>query len=470
MPTSGPGNSVADMTTTVEDSPTPVVTRTRWGPVLALALGMLAVTSEMAMSSVVLPEIGRAFEVSSIATAWVLLAFALPMGAIAVPAGRWADGADTRAVFMLSMLGLTATTLLAAFAPNFELLIAARVLQGLTGGLIMSIYMTVVMSSVLPKQRGRAMSLIVLMMTLGGMSGAAVSGVVAGAFGWREVFLLKLVLLAPVLWTGWRTIPGNGRGLPLPGRTLLLETALFAGAVTVFLLSVEQIEQRVWLTVALLAAAVGLAVWWSKLSTTQPVLQLLRRRTIGLTLLSLTSISLIAGLTLFLLPYYVVEVLGRGPELVGASMLFFIGAMSLSTPLAGVLADRFGAHRIAVLGALASVASLLPILTLGSDAESWHLWWRLAAFGMAFGMFNAPMNTALLSVAPPSQSGLIGGFSATTRTIGGTVGSAIAALCWSLADGGVAGFRLGVAVLLGAVVAGTVVLLFVRGNEKTPSA
>ena len=71
--------------------------RTSWAPVAALGLAMLVVTSEMTIAAVTLPRLGADLEVSAAATAWVLLAYALPIAAVAIPAGRWADGARTSA-------------------------------------------------------------------------------------------------------------------------------------------------------------------------------------------------------------------------------------------------------------------------------------------------------------------------------------------------------------------------------------
>jgi hypothetical protein len=80
--------------------------RTNWAPVVALGLAMLVVTSEMTVAAVTLPGIGADLAVSPSATAWVLLAYALSMAAVAIPAGRWADGADVRAAFVLAQIGI----------------------------------------------------------------------------------------------------------------------------------------------------------------------------------------------------------------------------------------------------------------------------------------------------------------------------------------------------------------------------
>ncbi len=105
------GRLAADGTAGVRGAPptgpdavaeTGMAERTRWGPVIALGLAMLVVTSEMTIAAVTLPGLDAELGVGPAATEWVLLAYALPMAAIAVPAGRWTDGADVRSTFTVS--------------------------------------------------------------------------------------------------------------------------------------------------------------------------------------------------------------------------------------------------------------------------------------------------------------------------------------------------------------------------------
>ncbi|GAB3994923.1 hypothetical protein GCM10029992_10780 [Glycomyces albus] len=98
-------------------SATPTATqRTRWSTVLAVGFAQLVVAGGMSGVSVGLPAIRTDMGVGEAATAWVLLAYALPMGAVAMAAGRLADKADLRAVSVFSMAGLTVFSVAAARA------------------------------------------------------------------------------------------------------------------------------------------------------------------------------------------------------------------------------------------------------------------------------------------------------------------------------------------------------------------
>ncbi|MFD0203018.1 MULTISPECIES: MFS transporter [Saccharothrix] len=426
-----------------------VQVRTRWAPVVALAMAMLVVTTEMTVAAVVLPSLGSELDVGPAATAWVLLAYTLPMAAVAIPAGRWVDRADVRSAFLLALVGVAVASVLTAVAPAFWVLLVGRVLQGVAGSLVLAGYMPIVVAAVRPEQRGRAIGYVITIMTVGGLAGAPLGGLVAGAFGWRSVFLMKLPVLAVALWLGWRSLRGDGRGLPLPDRGLVLEAVLLGGAVTSVLLA---FEDRVWL----LGVGLVLAVWWGRLPASRPVLTLVRRRLFGLPLLTLSLVSTLAGVMFFLVPYHVADVLGGSPEDVGVALLVFVAGVAALALVSGSLTDRYGPWLVAMAGSVVSALGLgllmLPVTGLVD------LCWRLGVLGVGQGLFNTAMNTLVMAGAPEGVEGAAGGLSATARMVGTTVGPAVAALAAGWAGDGDAGFRTGVAVLAAVAVAGVVAL------------
>jgi MFS transporter, DHA2 family, multidrug resistance protein len=336
-----------------------------------------------------------------------------------------------------------------AVATTFWVLLAGRVLQGVAGSLVLAGYMPIVVAAVRPEQRGRAIGYVVTIMTIGGMAGAPLGGLVAGAFGWRAVFLMKLPVVAVALWLGWRSLRGDGRGLPLPDRGLVLEAALLGGAITAVLLAFEDLA---WLVVV----AVVLAVWWARLPASRPVLGLVRRRLFGLPLLALALVSTLAGVTFFLVPYHVTDVLGGSPQDVGVALLVFVAGVAALALVSGSLTDRYGPWLVAMGGAVVSAVGLgLLVVPVTSLAD---LCLRLAVLGVGQGLFNTAMNTLVMAGAPDGMEGAAGGLSATARMVGTTVGPAVAALAAGLAGGGAAGFRTGVVVLTGVAVAAVVAL------------
>ncbi len=428
------------MTATAPE-PAPTAERTRWGAIAAVGFAQLVVAGGMSALAVGLPPIRTDFAVSEAATAWVLLAYALPMGAVAIAAGRLADRADMRAVAVFAMGGLGLCSLAAALAPGFPLLIAARAAQGLTGGLLFGMTGRIIVTSAAVAQRGRAMSVITLLMTIGGMGMVGVGGFVIAAFGWRGLFWVFVVMAALALGAMWATVPSNGTGLPRLDREIVVDVATSGGAIVMFLLAFEYVDSAPWIAGGALAASVALGALWSRQPSSEATVALLRNPAMAAALLSLTLMSAVSGLLHFGLPFMLADVHGMPAERVSVVLLTFIGGVGLMTPVSGLLADRFGAGRVSLAGAGLILFAIVPLLFVDAATGMFGIVARVASLGLAFGVFNTPMNTHLLATAPTERAGTAGAFMATTRTIGTSLGPVIAALAWGLGATAVDGYR-----------------------------
>ncbi|MFB9658669.1 MFS transporter [Glycomyces mayteni] len=439
------------MTTATQAAPEAA---TRWGAILAVGFSQLVVAGAMSSIAVALPLIRTEFGVSEAATAWVLLAYALPVGAVAIAAGRLADRADLRAVAVFSMAALTVASVAAALAPSFGLLLAARAVGGLLGGLLFGMTGRIVVTSSSPEHRGRAMSAIALMMTVGGMGMVGAGGFVVAAFDWQGLFWVFAAMGAAAVAAVAVAVPSNGTGLPRPDRALLVDTATSGGAIASFLLAFEYVDTAPWIAAGAFALSVLLATAWVRQPSSAPTVGLLRSPQLGGALLSLTLLSGVTGLLNFSLPYLLTDVQGARPELVSTVMLAFIGGVAAMTPVAGWLADRYGPGRVSLAGAVLVVAAVGPLIAVGEDSTLLGLGARIGLLGLAYGVFNSPMNTYLLNSAPPEQSGTAGAFMATTRTIGSSLGPVLAALAWGLGATAVDGYQLSAWVVAAMLVAG----------------
>lgn len=414
-----------------------------------MALAMLVVTSDLTIAAIALPGIADEFGITPATSAWVLLIYALPMAAVAIPAGRWADRSDLRSVFTLSMVVVGITGIVAAVAPSFFVLSVARLVQGFASALIPAVYMPIIAGSVRGDQRGRAIGYVVTVMTIGGLVGAPLGGLIAGTVGWPGVFILKLPLVLAAAVVGLLAVPGNGRRLAVPDLTLARDVIVMGGAVASLLLGIDRVESSPVAATGLILVAVVLGVVWVNLATSRSIVSVVAGRVLGLNLLGLFLSSLLIGLISFLLPYFVATEMDAGPEVLGVALLVFSGAMAPVSPVGGWLADRYGAHLIAMIGAGVSLSGVVTMLTLSAQPGLIDLAWRLAVIGVGAGLFNGPINATLLAATPPDMIGVAGGMFATVRTMAGTIGPALTALVWTLAGGGAGGFTAGIVLLTG---------------------
>jgi DHA2 family multidrug resistance protein-like MFS transporter len=307
-------------------------------------------------------------------------------------------------------------------------------------------------------------------MMVGSMAEGPVGGWVADAWGWRAVFLVKVPFLLLMLALGYVTIPAGRRGESVaagPRRWSPSEVVLVGSAVAAVLFALQQPAGRRLLALALLVAAAVLVAGWTRLPAAAPVVGLIRRRSFGLPVLALMLIASISGLMTFALPYFISDVLRHGPEALGVALLCFVAAGALVSPIAGALTDRHGAGRVAFAGGVLTVAGVLPLATLDAGAGAFDLSWRMAILGAGMALFNSPNMTSILQATPDGQGGTVGGVTNVGRTLGTTLGPALAALAWTASGGGLAGFRTAVAVLAGCAATGAFALLLARRPDAS---
>ena len=338
---------------------------------------------------------------------------------------------------------------------------AGRLLQGAAGALIVAVYMPIITTSVVPEQRGRAIGFVITIMTVGAMAGVPLGGLIADVWGWRAVFLVKLPVVIAVLWVGLRTITRiPNRGLPRPGAALVREALLLGGAVAVLLLAFEEVDARPLVAAALAVGAIGLATWWSRLAASRPVLGLVRTPAFG------SDPHFTAGGHLHRragrVPPAVLRVrrAARRPGRHGR------GAAVLRRRDGPALGGGRCAGRpvrqpvLAIAGSAVSLVAMLLMLTLDAAAGLVDMAWRLVVLGIGAALYNPAINASMLAAAPcRARRASAGGVGMTVRTIAMTVAPAASALTWTVAGGGIPGFRSGVVMITVAVAVGLLVLL-----------
>ncbi|MGW2748558.1 MFS transporter [Streptomyces sp. NPDC001450] len=401
-------------------------------PLVGLA-GLLSFVAMLDMNivNVALADIADGLRVSQATAQWAVLGYQLPVVALLLPVGRWLDGAALRPAVLTATAGFGLCSALAALAPWAVWLIAARLAQGAFAAVLFVLMPVLVIRSVRPEARGRAMSVPATLGPLGAVTGPAVGGLLLDHFGWHSVFLVKLPFCALALVVAWRAIPRDGR-LRLPGRRESADALLAVGGVAVLLLALTlAADNPAWLVLAL--AAVPLVWWWLRGPGGRPVAGLLRAS--ALLRPHGAVLSLATG---FAALHYVVALHlqrddGVSATTTGLTVLAFPLAMGLAGPLGGRLTDRYGARPVAVTGAVLTASGLLLCVQLGDGWSPGEVAWRLALAGLGMGLNGGPAQALVLGAAPPDRTATVGSTVQLARGLGFTLGPALATAAWTLA-------------------------------------
>ena len=436
--------------------------------VLLVAQFMLAV--DFSILNVALPVIGEGLGFSLAHLQWIATAFALAAAGFTLLFGRVADIVGRRRIFLGGMAVLGLSSLVGGLATGPEMLMAARVAQGLATAAVTPAGLSLLTSS-FPEGplRDKALGLNGALMSAGFTTGAVLGGVLTDLLSWRWAFFinvpvaLAVLLVAPAVLRESR--PQIRPRLDVPGAITV------TGGLLALVYGLTAAGERGWTDpVALTALGVG-AVLLTAFRTVEkraasPLvpLRILGRRTVvwgnlaGLVAF-VTETSLV-----FLMTLYLQDVLGFSPLAAGLSF----GVLGAGTVVGGVLAPRFigrhGARTALVAGGLLQAAATVALYALGDDRSG--LWLLLTATFLG-GVGNMLAIVGFMVTAtsgmPDSEQGMATGLATMTQQIGITMGtpimSAVVVTSTTVLDGiGLAVLVNAAIVFVGAVLAG----LFLR--------
>ena len=466
--------------TAVGTAPAALTPRLRLVLVLLLAAQfMLAV--DFSILNVALPVIGEGLGFSLARLQWIGTAFALCAAGFTLLFGRVADLFGRRRIFLGGLVVLGAASLLGGLAQNPEVLITARVLQGLATAAVTPAGLALMTTS-FPEGplREKALGLNGALMSAGFTTGAILGGLLTDLLSWRWAFFvnvpvaLAVLIVAPTVVKESR--PDERPKLDVPG----------AVSVTLGLLAVvlglTQAGEHGWGSAnALLSLSAGvllLIVFWAverKVSAPLVPLGVLGRRSVawgnvaGL-IAFLTETSLV-----FLLTLYIQELLGFSPLAAGLSF----GVLGIGTVVGGSAAPgvigRIGSRRTLITGGILQTVFTAALLGLGDD-RSWM--WLLLVATFAGGVGNMLvivgfMVTATSGLADHEQ-GLATGLATMTQQIGITMGTpvmsaiATAAMTGTGASAVLGGLKTAIAVNAALVVLGALTsAAFLRGARSS---
>jgi MFS family permease len=342
----------------------------------------------------------------------------------------------------------------------------------------LAMVMAIVTAAFPPAERGRALGIMGIFISLGLLGGPAAGGALLDWLGWRAVFwariplaLLALLLAVPLL-----------KGEP-PQRTH--KGFDVGGAVTVFvglsatLVAINRAQSAGWISPLVIGLfAIGLAslVMFVRVERTSPDpvldLSLLARRVFAVTnaahlLFYVSTIALRFGL-----PFLFIQAMGLPATTSGLLVAFTEGVRGLISPFSGRISDRIGTWLLMCSGLVLVIVGAAPMMGWNTDNNITSLLPFLAVFGIGMGLFVAPAQSAIMGSVPRPQLGTASGMVATTRQIGSSLGLAVAGSAFvhakvmagvSNAQASVEGFQAVVLVSLVFAVAG-LALLLARGR------
>ncbi len=394
---------------------------------------------DLSITNVALPSIGAATGAGPAQLQWVVSGYTLAFGLVPVLAGRLGDDHGRRFMFIVGVAGFVVTSALSGLAPNPGILIAARVLQGLSGGLINPQVSGLVQQLFQGRDRGRAFGAIGTVVALGTALGPVVGGLVIALggpdFGWRLVFFINIPIGVAVIVLARRWLPDA----PATGQHRLdVLGALVLGLATfcVLFAAVEYDALRdTRLFLLAIPAVVLLVVFFRRegqltRENRDPLVDLRLFRQPSFTAgvaLAVVFFSAMVGLPLVLALYYQLG-LGYSALQSGLGITAYALGSAIAAPLAGRVVTRIGRPLLVgacVLFALGALALDLVARQQPGDNAALALALPLFLLGTGAGAVITPNQTLTLIDVDPVTGSTAGGVLQTSQRIGAAIGQAV---------------------------------------------
>jgi EmrB/QacA subfamily drug resistance transporter len=377
----------------------------------AAALGSGMTFLDGTVVNIALRTIGKDLDATLAQLQWITNGYLLSLASLILLGGSLGDRYGRRRVFVIGTAWFALASLLCGIAPTPELLIAARVLQGVGAALLMPGSLAMIQGSFHPDDRAQAIG---AWTGLGGVA-AAIGPFVGGALvqyaDWRWIFLLNLPLAVVTILVARRCVPETRDPhapdrFDVPGAVL---AAVALGGTTYALIEWGDAISP-WAAGAALLAAIGFVA--VERTSPHPMLPLgiFANRTFSAANAMTFLVYGALGAILFFLVLQLQTVGGYGPLEAGISTLPLTICMFFLASRGGALASRIGPRIPMTLGPLVMALGTLMLLAVGPGVNYWtDVLPGLTVFGLGLALMVAPLTATVLAAAPDEHAGIASG-------------------------------------------------------------
>ncbi|MFC5060637.1 MFS transporter [Actinomycetospora atypica] len=417
----------------------------RWRALVVCLVAGFMTLLDVSIVNVALPPMQRSLGASSAELSWVVSGYALTFGLVLVSSGRLGDDRGRKKMFLLALALFTLTSAAAGFSLNPTMLVVARLLQGVAGGMMNPQIIGVIQQLFRGKERGRAFGLFGAVIGISTAVGPLTGGLLlewgGDMNGWRWVFFVNVPIGIVALILGTRLLPSDVAVAKADRRPLDLVGAVLLGAAVVSLmfplvLSERDVSSAPWWLVGVAVLLGLLFVAWERRARRthgHPLVNFGLLRTRSYALGTTLGLLYFAGFTsiFFVLTLFLQQGRGFTPLEAGLALTPFALGSAVTSAIGGRLISVIGKPLI-VAGLLTVVIGLVAVdvvLRLDPASVGWAIALPLLVAGIGSGFVIAPNQTLALEEVPAAEGGTAAGVLQTGQRVGSAVGiSAVGAV------------------------------------------
>ena len=422
----------------VDSSPDVSLTWVQWVQLLVVASGVFLSSLDVSVN-VALPRISDYFYASPTTTYLMIIFYLGTTVGLQLTMGRAGDVFGLRKIFILGLVTYSLAMIAIGFSPNIQSVVGFRVLQAVGNSALLAIAPALATSLFPSRIRGRALGVMTGVGSVGMIVGTLYAGVALEYMSWRWIFFGRIPICILAILGSVTVIRGVGNQNKNNNEVTSFD---WIGGVLAFVCLIGFVA----------AMNIATAIGWSRVETFVSLgvfifsgTLFVRRQSIianHLVKLLIMKDLVVAGgfgsnlflymgsfVNLFILPYFVGEIIGASSFVLGIFLLLNAVSVSLFSPVGGYLSDRFGPGFITVLGLLIVLVVLISYTALTADSNLYQIAFRMVFVGIGIGLFQSSNLSLIMGKIKFSDLGSGGAVSSMSRGLGSV--TAVTLLGWT---------------------------------------
>lgn len=369
----------------------------KWWVTIAVTIGMFMSLMDSTIVIVAIPQMQKAFGADIHSVQWVVTIYMLTQAAVIPTAPYLIARFGGKRTYVWTLSAFLLGSLLCGFAWNLPTLIFFRLIQGIGGGILLPLVMTLLYQAFPPEERGTAASIMGIPLMIAPMLGPVLGGYLISAFGWPWAFFINVpvgIVAVVIAQKVLRQSPLEQQKIRFDGAGFL--TAASGSALLLYAVSDLTSGNVTITTVSLLFGSIVLLLAFVAIELLKvrygrvPLLDLRRFRDRTFTFSTLTQVLnfFVRFGILFLIPIYLQTLHQESPLQAGAIQASQAVATLAILPIGGKLADRIGPRPVVIVGLLVFATTAALLITLTLTTPIWKIVGMLLLLGCASGLLQ----------------------------------------------------------------------------------
>ncbi len=400
---------------------------------IIIVLGMFSFLGSISGSStnLALPQMSKDLMVSNGQSTWIVQIGLITSAILLVMWGHLGDLLSKNAIFLYGGVIFVIGSGLTGIAPVFWLVLAGRFIQAIGISMIQANSLGITTDYFSDDHRAEALAVISMFISVGAISGPAIGGFILSIASWRWIFLINVPLMLIVIYIGFRVMP-----LPQESFASFRHATqganwfgqnIFTIGMILFFISSPFIQQQSYV-IGFILLAVGLALtlfyFYQDDGAKNPWIspEILHNKRYMVSITALMLVMLVNAISNILLPFYFQSYGGISPFFSGLLIMLQSVAMLCTTPIAGVLADKFNREAMTIVGLIVLVVSQVMYASFGRALDYPLIIGAIVLNGIGMAIFLSPNNALTMGLVPKQLTGVAGSFNTFARTFGMTIG------------------------------------------------